>query len=89
MTKSYISQYMLERSSMNTLTHEKHCAVFPCLVDGCSIRATTRMAGAAKNTIQKLTRELEETLLQYHDAVVRNLHKSCPAGRTYQPSRFA
>jgi hypothetical protein len=48
---------------MNTLTHEKRCAVIRCLVDGCSIRATTRMTGVAKNTIQKLTRELGEAVL--------------------------
>ena len=58
---------------MNTLTHEKRCAVVRCLVDGCSIRATTRITGVAKNTIQKLTRELGEAVQQYHDNVVRNV----------------
>lgn len=58
---------------MNTLTHEKRCAVVRCLVDGCSIRATTRITGVAKNTIQKLTRELGEAVMQYHDNVVRNV----------------
>jgi len=58
---------------MNTLTHEKRCAVIRCLVDGCSIRATTRITGVAKNTIQKLTRELGEAVLQYHDNVVRGV----------------
>lgn len=45
---------------MNTLTHEKRYAVVRCLVDGCSIGATTRMTRVAKNTIRKLTRELGE-----------------------------
>jgi transposase len=58
---------------MNTLTHEKRCAVIRCLVDGCSIRATTRITGVAKNTIQRLTRELGEAVLAYHDNVVRNV----------------
>ncbi len=58
---------------MNTLTHEKRCAVIRCLVDGCSIRATTRITGVAKNTIQKLTRDLGEAVLEYHDNVVRNV----------------
>lgn len=58
---------------MNTLTHEKRCAVIRCLVDGCSIRAITRITGVAKNTIQKLTRELGEAVLAYHDSVVRNV----------------
>ena len=58
---------------MNTLTHEKRCAVIRCLVDGCSIRATTRMTGVAKNTIQKLTRELGEAVAEYSDKVLRNI----------------
>ncbi len=58
---------------MNTLSHEKRCAVVRCLVDGCSIRATTRITGVAKNTIQKLTRDLGAALLEYHDNVVRNV----------------
>jgi transposase len=48
----------------------KRSAVIRCLVDGCSIRATTRITGVAKNTIQKLTRELGEAVLAYHDTVV-------------------
>lgn len=43
------------------------------LVDGCSILAATRTTGVAKNTIQKLTRELGEAVLQYHDQVVCNV----------------
>ena len=58
---------------MNTLTHEKRCAVVRCLVDGCSIRATTRITGISKNTIQKLTRELGKAVMQYHNNVVRNV----------------
>ena len=58
---------------MNTLTHENRCAVIRCLVDGRSIRATTRMTGVAKNTIQKLTRELGEAVAQYSDNVLRNI----------------
>lgn len=58
---------------MNTLPFEKRCAVVRCLVDGVSIRATTRITGVAKNTIQGLTRELGEAVLQYQDNVLRNL----------------
>ena len=58
---------------MNTLPHEKRCAIIRCLVDGCSIRATTRITGGAKNTIQKLTRELGQAVLAYHDNVVRKV----------------
>ena len=58
---------------MNTLTHADRCAVIRCLVDGCSIRATTRITGVAKNTIQKLTRDLGKAVLEYHDNLVRGL----------------
>lgn len=58
---------------MNTLTHEKRCAVLRCLVDGCSIRATTRITGVAKNTIQKLTRDLGQAVMEYSDNVLRNI----------------
>ena len=58
---------------MNTLTHEKRCAVIRCLVDGSSIRATTRITGVAKNTSQKLTRDLGGAVLEFHDKAVRGL----------------
>jgi hypothetical protein len=47
--------------------------VIRCLVDGCSIRATVRITGVAKNTIQKLTRELGEACLQFQDNALRNI----------------
>jgi len=58
---------------MDKLSHEKRCAVVRCLVDGCSIRATVRITGVAKNTIQKLTRDLGEACLQFQDKRLRNL----------------
>jgi IS1 family transposase len=59
---------------MKQLTKAQRCAVVRCLVDGVSIRATTRITGVAKNTIQKLTRELGEALLAYQDEHLRNVH---------------
>lgn len=59
--------------SMNKLSHEKRCAVIRCLVEGCSIRSTVRMTGVAKNTVQKLTRDLGEACLQFQDKMLRNL----------------
>src|SRR3990172_6137228 len=58
---------------MNKLTHEKRCAVVRCLVDGMSVRATVRVTGVAKNTIQKLTVELGEACLAFQDKMLRNL----------------
>lgn len=58
---------------MNKLSHEKRCAVVRCLVDGCSVRATTRITGVAKNTIQRITRELGEACLAFQDKMLRNI----------------
>ena len=60
-------------TDMKQLTREQRVAVIRCLVEGVSIRATTRITGVAKNTIQKLTRDLGEAVLEYQDNVLRNL----------------
>jgi hypothetical protein len=58
---------------MNTLTHEKRCAVVRCLVDGFSVRANVRITGIAKNTIQRITGELGEACLAFQDKMLRNI----------------
>ncbi len=58
---------------MKQLTRDQRCAVIRCLCDGVSIAATTRITGAAKNSIQRLTRQLGEAVLQFQDNVLRNL----------------
>ena len=60
-------------TDMKQLTKEQRCAVVRCLVDGVSIRATGRITGAAKNTIQKLTKDLGEAVLAYQDEHLRNI----------------
>ena len=42
-------------------------------VEGCSIRATVRMTGVAKNTIVKLLVELGAACSHYQDETIRNL----------------
>jgi len=59
--------------SMNRLDTETRCRIIAALVEGNSIRATVRMTGAAKNTIQKLLLEIGEKALDYQDRVLRNL----------------
>jgi IS1 family transposase len=59
--------------SMNRLDTETRCRVVSALVEGNSIRATVRMTGVAKNTIQKLLLELGAASLAYQDRVMRNL----------------
>ena len=55
------------------MTREKRCAVVRCLVNGCSVRATVRITGVAKNTIQRITRELGEACLNFQDKMLRNI----------------
>jgi hypothetical protein len=61
----------LDRSSitmdMNKLSREQRAMIVPYLCDGVSIRATGRIRGTSKNTIQKLTRDLGAELLQFQD----------------------
>jgi IS1 family transposase len=59
--------------SMNRLDTETRCRIIAALVEGNSIRATVRMTGAAKNTIQKLLLEIGEKARDYQDATLRNL----------------
>jgi IS1 family transposase len=59
--------------SMNKLTTEKRCAVVRALVEGCSIRATVRMTGVAKNTVVKLLVDLGTACAEYQDKALRNL----------------
>lgn len=53
---------------MNKLTREQKTAVIRCLVEGNSIRSTVRITGVAKNSIQKLTREIGEACLEFQDS---------------------
>ena len=59
--------------SMNRLDMETRCRVVAALVEGNSIRATVRMTGVAKNTIQKLLLELGAVCWAYQDRVFVNL----------------
>lgn len=59
--------------SMNRLSTERRAQIIGCLVEGNSIRATTRMTGAAKNTITKLLADLGQASADYQDDVMRDL----------------
>ncbi len=68
---------MRERScilvNMNKLSKDKQIRVLSALVEGCSIRATVRMTGVAKNTIVKLLAEIGKACDRYQDKALRNL----------------
>src|SRR5438477_5888222 len=58
---------------MNKLTPSKRAAVLSCLVDGASIRATSRVTGVAKGTILRLLETAGTVCAHYQDAALRNL----------------
>ena len=58
---------------MNRLDQQTQSRVISCLIEGCSIRATVRMTGAAKNTVVKLLADIGCACAGYHKRAVRNL----------------
>src|SRR6266496_1201950 len=58
---------------MNCLDNETRAKVISCLIEGCSIRATVRMTGVAKNTVVKLLADLGCACAACHNQQVRNL----------------
>jgi IS1 family transposase len=58
---------------MNKLSMDKKVAVISALVEGCSVRATSRLTGVAKGTILRLLAEVGTACAQYQDAVLRNI----------------
>ncbi len=58
---------------MNCLDSETRARIVHCLIEGCSIRATCRMTGAAKNTVVKLLADLGTACANYHNQHVRNM----------------
>lgn len=55
------------------LTEAERTQIVIALVEGNSIRATSRMTGFSKNTITKLLVELGDACIAYQDKVLRNL----------------
>lgn len=58
---------------MNQLSSEKRARIIMALIEGNSIASTCRMTGAAKMTVLSLLREVGESCIRFHDAVVRDL----------------
>lgn len=59
--------------SMNRLSTEKRAAILGMLVEGNSLRATTRMAGCSINTVSKLLLDVGEACATYQDEHLRDL----------------
>src|SRR5207245_11725911 len=60
-------------SIMNRLSTADRVRVVSALVEGNSLRATARMTGVARMTVEKLLRDLGDACQQFHDATVRNV----------------
>jgi len=58
---------------MNKLPFSKQVAVISALVEGNSIRATSRMTGVAKGTILTLLEDVGKACAEFHDRAVRGV----------------
>lgn len=58
---------------MNQLPTAKRTAIVAALVEGNSIRATSRLTGVSKTTILKLLEDLGPACSAFHNATVRNI----------------
>lgn len=58
---------------MNRLSTAERAKVVAVLVEGNSLRATARITGVARMTIEKLLRDLGAACAAHHDSTVRNL----------------
>lgn len=59
--------------SMNRLPERTRVLIIRCLVEGMSIRATSRTAGVSKNTVLKLLREAGKACAEFQDRKLRDL----------------
>src|SRR5258708_32191166 len=60
-------------SIMNKLSTAERAKVVSVLVEGNSLRATARITGVARMTIEKLLRDLGTACTAHHDKAVRGL----------------
>ena len=60
--------------SMNKLDISRRTQIIAALVEGCSIRSTSRMTGASKNTVIKLLEDVGAACAKYQDEHLRNLN---------------
>jgi IS1 family transposase len=58
---------------MNRLSSESRAQIIKCLVDGCSIRATTRITGASKKAVMRLLVDAGNAASAYMDIAFRDL----------------
>ncbi len=59
---------------MNKLSLEKRCQIINLLVEGSSLRATSRISGCSINTVTKLLVDVGKACIDFHNEAVRNLN---------------
>jgi len=59
---------------MNRLNIQERAKILGCLVEGVSVRATSRLTGADKKTVLRLLAEFGTACAAYHDKHVRNVN---------------
>jgi len=57
---------------MNRLSFQERAKILGCLVEGVSVRATSRLTGADKKTVLRLLGEFGSACAVYHDKHVPN-----------------
>lgn len=58
---------------MNQLSTAKRAQIISCLIEGNSVRATTRLTGICKDTVLKLLCDLGPACAKFHDGIARHL----------------
>lgn len=58
---------------MNQLATDERAKILNCLIEGCSMRSTSRLTGAAKKTVERLLVRAGNACAEYHDKIMRNL----------------
>src|ERR1700677_1434106 len=58
---------------MNILATDKRAQILNCLVEGCSMRSTTRLTGAAKKTVERMLVSAGTACAAFMDKTMRNL----------------
>ncbi len=58
---------------MNNLPMTKKAQAISALVEGCSVRSTSRMTGVAKGTILRLLAEVGTACAEYQDKALRSI----------------
>src|SRR5438477_7937756 len=59
---------------MNRLDSKRRCQVIAALVEGVSLRSTSRITGVAINTVVKLAVDAGQACADYQDRAMRNLN---------------